>query len=167
MRTIEANVENSEQDGLAGAWSEHRRRHRASDPPDSQRSHRGSPRHVGGRLLIRVSGLLPRALPGGIRTGWPGAGDSTPDGAIAQITVAIAGNTITPKPDIHRVRKGQTVRITVTSDRADEIHVHGYDKTVALEPGKPATVEFVANVTGRFEVETHKTAKQLFQLEVR
>jgi hypothetical protein len=114
-------------------------------------------------LAISASGCSSGTAPSPAAT--PGAG--SPDSSVAQIAVTIAGNAITPKPGIHRVRKGQTVRITVTSDTADELHVHGYEKTATLEPGKPATVEFVAHLTGRFEVETHESAKQLFQLEVR
>ncbi|GAA3422708.1 hypothetical protein [Streptosporangium vulgare] len=63
--------------------------------------------------------------------------------------------------------KGQTVRITMTGDAADEAHVHGYDKAADLKPGTPATIEFVADQDGLFEVETHHSKLQLFQLVVR
>jgi hypothetical protein len=59
------------------------------------------------------------------------------------------------------------VRIIVTSDKADEAHVHGYDKAIELTPGKPGMVEFTANETGLFEVETHGSHALLFQLVVR
>jgi hypothetical protein len=55
----------------------------------------------------------------------------------------------------------------VTSDRSDELHVHGYDKTVPLAPGSPAVVQFVADLPGVFEVETHDSGLLLFQLVVR
>ncbi|MBP2706153.1 hypothetical protein JOL79_20290 [Microbispora sp. RL4-1S] len=97
-------------------------------------------------------------------------GSSTPASADAppkDITVTIAGGKVTPEPGRIEVTKGQTVRIKVTSDVADEAHVHGYDKEASLQPGTPASIEFVADETGLFEVETHETELQLFQLVVR
>ena len=71
-----------------------------------------------------------------------------------------------PRPSIHKIKKGQTVRIIVTSDKADEVHVHGYDIEKELAAGQTGTIEFTADQTGRFEVETHHQGLQLFQFEV-
>ncbi|WP_143737561.1 hypothetical protein [Microbispora sp. GKU 823] len=84
-----------------------------------------------------------------------------------EITVTVAGRKVTPPPGRIEVTKGQTVRITVTSDVADEAHLHGYDKEASLQPGTPASIEFVADETGLFEMETHESGLQLFQLVVR
>ncbi|MEU3164711.1 hypothetical protein [Streptosporangium sp. NPDC006930] len=86
---------------------------------------------------------------------------------VKEITVTIAGRQVTPPPGRIDVTKGQTVRITVTGDAPDEAHVHGYDKAATLTPGTPATIEFVADQDGLFEVETHDSKLQLFQLVVR
>jgi FtsP/CotA-like multicopper oxidase with cupredoxin domain len=53
------------------------------------------------------------------------------------------------------VTRGDTVRILVTSDAPDEIHLHGYDITRAPEPGKPARFQFRADAEGAFEIESH------------
>ncbi|MEU8172166.1 hypothetical protein AB0C14_04775 [Microbispora hainanensis] len=89
------------------------------------------------------------------------------DPAVKEITVTIAGRKVTPPPGRIEVAKGQTVRITVTGDAADEAHLHGYDKEAELKPGVPASIEFVADQTGLFEMETHESGLQLFQLVVR
>ncbi|XVQ89299.1 hypothetical protein ACQP2K_18335 [Microbispora siamensis] len=89
------------------------------------------------------------------------------DSDVKEITVTIAGRKVTPPPGRIEVTKGQTVRITVTSDAADEAHLHGYDKEADLKPGTPASIEFVADETGLFEMETHGSGLQLFQLVVR
>ncbi|MBE3015845.1 hypothetical protein IL992_42785 [Microbispora sp. NEAU-D428] len=89
------------------------------------------------------------------------------ESAVKEITVTVAGRKVTPPPGRIEVTKGQTVRITVTSDAADEAHLHGYDKEAALQPGTPASIEFVADQTGLFEMETHESGLQLFQLVVR
>lgn len=89
------------------------------------------------------------------------------DSAVKEITVTVTGRKVTPPPGRIEVSKGQTVRITVTSDAADEAHLHGYDKEASLKPGTPASIEFVADETGLFEMETHESGLQLFQLVVR
>jgi plastocyanin len=91
---------------------------------------------------------------------------ASPTSDAVEIKVAVSGGKVAPRPSIHKIKKGQTVRIVVTSDKADEIHVHGYEKEKAVAAGEPGTIEFTADQTGRFEVETHETGLQLFQLEV-
>ncbi|GAA3445549.1 hypothetical protein [Planomonospora venezuelensis] len=83
------------------------------------------------------------------------------------IEITITGGRATPAPGRVEVVKGHAVRLVVTSDTADELHVHGFDLTRALEPGTPATVDFIADRTGLFEVETHDSGLVLTQLAVR
>ena len=54
-----------------------------------------------------------------------------------------------------RVRQGDTVRIAVSADAADEIHLHGYDITRRPAPGRPARFVFEANAEGVFDMESH------------
>jgi FtsP/CotA-like multicopper oxidase with cupredoxin domain len=53
------------------------------------------------------------------------------------------------------VESGDTVRIVVTSDAPDEIHLHGYDITRNAAPGRPARFRFKAEAEGAFEIESH------------
>ncbi|MEV0086753.1 hypothetical protein [Saccharopolyspora sp. NPDC050642] len=62
---------------------------------------------------------------------------------------------------------GGLVRLTVRSDEADELHVHGYDKSAQLRPGEPATVEFRTDIPGVFEIELHHSGSALPSLVVR
>ncbi|WP_435205529.1 hypothetical protein [Micromonospora sp. bgisy143] len=96
----------------------------------------------------------------------PAATASTPT-VDREITVTVAKRRITPPTGRVTVTKGQSVRITVTSDVADELHVHGYDLGARLPAGTPGSVQFRADKTGLFEVETHETELVLFQLVVR
>jgi FtsP/CotA-like multicopper oxidase with cupredoxin domain len=112
-------------------------------------------------LLLGVALLMATSACGGSSEAAPGAS------TVKEITVAIAGRQVTPPPGRIDVTKGQTVHITVTSDVADEAHVHGFDKAASLQPGTPATIEFVADESGLFEVETHESELQLFQLVIR
>ncbi|KWX02309.1 hypothetical protein LI90_3352 [Carbonactinospora thermoautotrophica] len=94
------------------------------------------------------------------------ASPSAPATDAVTYQVTIKGGNVEPKPDVVKVKLGQTVRLTVTSDQPDEIHVHGYDVSAELEPNKPTTVEFKASTPGTFEVETHHSGKLLFRLQV-
>jgi hypothetical protein len=59
-----------------------------------------------------------------------------------------------PSPS-EMVTQGEQVEITLTSDQSAELHLHGYDVTVQLEPGAPAILSFIARIAGRFPVEAH------------
>jgi len=74
-----------------------------------------------------------------------------------------------PQGGIQRdsVARGRDVVITVTSDVADEVHVHGYDLMADVAPGSPATIRFTADAPGRFEIELENTGVQIAELEVR
>jgi hypothetical protein len=54
-----------------------------------------------------------------------------------------------------KVHKGEHVRIVVSADAHDDIHLHGYDIEKTVEPGAPAQFNFVANIEGIFEIESH------------
>ncbi|MDQ7907610.1 hypothetical protein RB614_24110 [Phytohabitans sp. ZYX-F-186] len=113
--------------------------------------------------------------------GSPSAGASSVEGASAGpslsgsspatdarlVEVTVRGGEVDPAPGRVTVRKGERVRLVVHSDVADEVHVHGYDREAAVGPGHDATIEFVADQTGLFEVETHETGMLLTQLLVR
>ncbi|MFI0356349.1 hypothetical protein [Actinomadura sp. 9N407] len=115
-----------------------------------------------------VAGCGEPAAPGPSATPSASGGTSSaspdPDGTDIQVTVR-KGKVGTPSGRV-KVRQGGTVRITVTSDTADELHVHGYDRTLALEPGKKATLGLVADTPGVFEVELHHSGARVLELQV-
>jgi hypothetical protein len=91
-----------------------------------------------------------------------------PSGEQADVTVnvTVANGKVNPSGSSIKVKAGQTVLITAISDTDEELHIHGYDKELELSPGKPASVTFVANMKGTFEVETHKSGKLVAKLVV-
>jgi hypothetical protein len=62
---------------------------------------------------------------------------------------------------------GEEVQLRVTADVADEVHVHGYDRSVDIAPGSPATIAFTADIPGVFEVELESRGVQLMELVIR
>jgi hypothetical protein len=61
---------------------------------------------------------------------------------------------------------GDEVRFDVQSDVAEEVHVHGYDILKEVEPGKPVSFEFPADIEGGFEVELEGAHVQIAELTV-
>ena len=70
------------------------------------------------------------------------------------------------EPKQVKMNQGDTLRLLVTSDEADELHVHGYDLHLPLKPGKTQVLSFVAAHTGRFPIELHRADVELVVLEV-
>jgi hypothetical protein len=64
------------------------------------------------------------------------------------------------------VSKGDRVVIAVKSDVADEIHLHGYDKSTDVTAGGTARLPFIADLPGRFEVELESRGVQIADLTV-
>ena len=64
------------------------------------------------------------------------------------------------------VKQGDTIRLTVTSDEPQEVHMHGYDVAKEAAPGAPARFVVPATINGVFEVELEKTAVQIAKLTV-
>jgi FtsP/CotA-like multicopper oxidase with cupredoxin domain len=83
------------------------------------------------------------------------------------VQVRVAGGKVETAQRRVRVSRGDRVRIQVQSDQADEVHVHGFDLSEEVGPGKPATVEFTADLPGVWEVELENAKRKLFDLEVR
>lgn len=70
-------------------------------------------------------------------------------------------------PALVAVIKDTPVTLRFATNQKDEAHLHGYDLSVELKPGQQSDITFVANLSGRFEIELHKSHSTLAVLEVR
>jgi FtsP/CotA-like multicopper oxidase with cupredoxin domain len=94
------------------------------------------------------------------------AGATSSSSAAGQtIQVSYAGGTITGGGRVP-VKEGTSVTLEVTSDVADEVHVHGYDLMRDVTPDAPATITFDATIPGVFEVELEELGSPLLTLQV-
>jgi hypothetical protein len=84
-------------------------------------------------------------------------------GTIAEFTYA--GGKVSGDSRV-TVKIGQPVTIRVTSDVAEEVHIHTYDLMVDLEPGVANQVTFTADIPGIHEVELEHAGLHLTSLEV-
>lgn len=97
------------------------------------------------------------ASPGSDESGSGGASTSGFSGAVLLVPGRV--RTIT-------VDKGDTVYIRARTPNDDELHIHGYDKTVPTNAGEIAKYKFKANLDGVYEIELHGTGEQVATLKV-
>jgi len=69
-------------------------------------------------------------------------------------------------PELIQVNAGDNVVLRVTSDRDDELHLHGYDLRLHLRAGEPGALAFQAVHSGHFDYELHHARLELGALEV-
>ena len=106
----------------------------------------------------------------------PGGGDDKKSSSSSSTTTGKAGPRVF-RISLHEgkpaggqqrlvVKKGDAVRLTVTSDSPDEVHVHGPDIEKEIGPGKPGRYAFTAKVEGVFDVESHEHNTKVAKLVV-
>jgi len=128
---------------------------------------------------LAVSGLLGLAACGGdgdpptnaseapVPTAAGAAAPTSPAPPGTVLAVTVRGGALIAGTSRQQATLNQPVTIRVTSDVADEVHVHGYEKRVAVGAGATGAVTFLANIPGVFEVELEKSGKLLFTMAVR
>jgi FtsP/CotA-like multicopper oxidase with cupredoxin domain len=62
--------------------------------------------------------------------------------------------------------KGDEVRLAVTADAPEHVHVHGYDLFEDVGPGQTARFRFEADIEGIFEIELEDSHEQIAELRV-
>lgn len=118
---------------------------------------------AGGPATTPAASLPPAPSAASPRTSTPSA---TTIEAGPLVELAVADGQVSGDTGRVEVPLGATVRLRVTSDVADEVHVHGVDEYVDLVPGQVAEASFVADVPGVFEVELHDAGTLLTRLQV-
>ena len=84
--------------------------------------------------------------------------------AVTRIRVA-GGKPVGGVRDI-TVKQGDRIRLVVTADQPEHVHLHGYDIEKPVGPGEPARYDVPATINGVFEVELEDSSVQLAKLTV-
>ena len=78
--------------------------------------------------------------------------------------LSVVGSTMTPSHV--QAYENDTLTVSVSTDKAEEIHLHGYNKAFFPRPGQPETLTFPANITGSFVLEIEGPSIALGILDV-
>jgi hypothetical protein len=97
----------------------------------------------------------------------PSSGSQQPAPGAATFAVTIANGQVTPTNATWQAKVGQPITVRVTSDAADELHVHSspdHEFEVAAAPNQVFT--FTVDVPGSVDIELHKLDKTIATLQV-
>ncbi len=92
---------------------------------------------------------------------------TAPTPGVATITIVLKNGKVSPNGDRVMLDRGQPFVLDITSDRDDEVHVHGFDEQVEVKAGDHVKLELIAGQSGRFEVESHHPEMLIVVLQVR
>jgi len=95
-----------------------------------------------------------------------GSNDSTDKTASGPQTVTVVNGKSDGGIKTITYKKGDTVDLTVKSDTADEIHIHGYDLHKDVPKGGSVHFTFPASIDGKFVVELENAGQQIASLQV-
>ena len=112
-----------------------------------------------------LSSSSPSAAPSAMQSPTAAATPSPPP-SVRTVAVSYRGGEVTGTSGREEVPLGEQVVLRISSDVAEEVHVHGYDLEGAIPAGGSVDIPLTASIPGVFEVELHDSGKVLFQLRV-
>lgn len=71
------------------------------------------------------------------------------------IDLKITSGEFNLNPPVVKVNQDDDVTLRFVGDQVSDIHLHGYDLGVTIEPGETVELEFQATATGKFDFELH------------
>lgn len=109
---------------------------------------------------------------GGADTGTvsssPNPGTESPASQEVAVDIAIKDGEVTPHGDRVDVKVGQEITLRITSDAAEEIHVHSDpEHTYQVKPGDSVEKSLTIDTPGQVAVEAHHLDATVVQLVVR
>ena len=119
----------------------------------------------GGAAATTVATSAATSTSGGA-TSTTGAASTMAGFSGVLVQAKVTGNDVETASRRVRVDRGEKVRIQVEADRNEEVHLHGYDLSSDVAPGKPAIIDFTADAPGVFEIELEQARLKLFELQV-
>lgn len=130
---------------------------------------------VGGIALIAAVFLLVRPDDAGAPTPTTAAPttavpassspEPSPTDPETEVDVAVVDGAVT-SPITAEVGLGAEVLLRISSDVADEVHLHGYDLETTVPAGGTGELRFTADAPGVFELEFHESGLLLLRLTV-
>lgn len=120
------------------------------------------------RLPTVLAALVPVVLVAVLALAGCSSGSGSDDGTSAvKVTITEKGGDISASSDLVKAGTGQKIMFMVTSDVADEIHVHSVpDHEFEVKPGAEQTFTFSVTTPGTIEVESHGLDATILHLEI-
>ncbi len=116
-------------------------------------------------MVSRVIALVAASLL--ILTGCGTSSTQTTTAAPVSIDITLQDGAADPVGERVDLSVGQQFTMNITSDRDDEIHVHGFDTTIDVTAGQPVSRTLTVEQVGTFEVESHDPVITIVILQIR
>jgi FtsP/CotA-like multicopper oxidase with cupredoxin domain len=84
------------------------------------------------------------------------ASEQTRFGKPVRLLIPIKNRKSGLSPNRIRVNQGDVLELTFTSDESAELHLHGYDELITVDPNAPGVLRLEATAVGRFPIEAHR-----------
>ena len=84
---------------------------------------------------------------------------------VTAIEIALTGGTV-ERVERFDVPLDGAVRVTISGDVSDEVHLHGYDLHADIAPDTAGVIEFDATIPGVFEIELEDSGVLIGELQV-
>ena len=95
------------------------------------------------------------------------SGSGNDSGSPVVVTITEKGGSISADSDLVHVGVGQPIVFKITTDAADQIHVHSVpEHEFEVKPGPVQTFRFSVGTPGTVEVESHGLDLTILKLEV-
>ncbi|PWT88620.1 MAG: hypothetical protein C5B56_08450 [Proteobacteria bacterium] len=82
-------------------------------------------------------------------------GNDAGAGEFRRFAIAIKNRKVDVAQKLIRVTRGDTLELEFSTDETAELHLHGYDKLIKVDPATPAVLHLDASIAGRFSIEAH------------
>jgi hypothetical protein len=70
--------------------------------------------------------------------------------------IVIRGRTVDGSYRTIRTTQGAMLELAFAADEIVDLHLHGYDRHLTVQPGEEAVMRLDAKLTGRFPIEAHR-----------
>jgi hypothetical protein len=119
------------------------------------------------RLLALVVASAVCSLPLTACSDDSGGSDDVDANAPVRVEVTQKGGEVTTSQDVVKADRGQNIELVVSSDAADEFHVHSEpEHEFEIEVGDDQTFTFSIDTAGQYEMESHELEVTILKLQI-
>jgi hypothetical protein len=104
----------------------------------------------------RVRNAFAAAVIGSILLGSLDSSSHVSSAEAERFSIVIRGRSVEGPQRTIRATQGTMLELAFAADETVELHLHGYDRHLTVQPGGEAVMRLDAKLAGRFPIEAHR-----------
>jgi hypothetical protein len=104
----------------------------------------------------RVRNAFAAAVIGSILLGSLDSSSQASSAEAERFSIVIRGRSVEGPQRTIRATQGTMLELAFAADETVELHLHGYDRHLTVQPGGEAVMRLDAKLAGRFPIEAHR-----------